>query len=156
MRSIAVILLLTITLTGCGTIGQTGADAATADTIALTTHLPPDYRQLIAQRLQKDYVGIKDAEISNPVPRPAKLLDDGAANVCVRLRERVRPDWAYPANPTTELFSFYNGTLDPTPADKRMQFAVLCGNDRTYTPFPEANKESTVPDFKPFPDVNKE
>ncbi|HUE09386.1 MAG TPA: hypothetical protein VMQ54_00540, partial [Steroidobacteraceae bacterium] len=106
---------LLVLLAGCGTIGQTSPDAA-ADATALATHLPPNYRQLIAQALARtaDYVGIKDAEISNPVPRPAKLLDDGGANVCVRFHERVRPDWAYSANPTTELFTLYNGTLDPT------------------------------------------
>jgi len=150
---------LLVLLAGCGTIGQTGPDAVAADATALATHMPPNYRQLIAQALARtaDYVGIKEAEISNPVASPAKLLDDGNATVCVRFRERVHPDWAYSANLTTELFTLYKGTVNPTRAHQRMEAAwYLCGQDRTYTPFPEANKEYKGTDFKPFPDINKE
>lgn len=159
MRSGAIVLLLTVLVAGCGTSGQTGPEAAAADAAALATHLPPNYRQLIAQALRKTgfYVGIKDAEISNPVPTAAKLFDDGNVTVCVRFRDRIKPDWAYPANPTTELFTLYKGTVNPTPANKRMEAAwYFCGQDRTYTPFPEANKEYSGTDFQPFPEINKE
>jgi hypothetical protein len=154
MRSIPLVLLSAVLLAGCNSIGQTAPDAAAADAAALATHLPPNYRQLIAEQLRKAvaFVGVKDAEISNPVPKAAKLFDDGAVTVCVRFHARIRPDWAYSAYLTTALFTFYNGTVSVDARPEDMLF--ICGKDRTYTPFPEGSKEYTGTDFQPFPGVN--
>ena len=159
----AVILTLAVLLAGCGTIGQTGADSAAADAAALATNMPSNYRQQIVQAFltEQDYHfrGVKDAEVSNPAQSggPLKPIDGSSwSTVCVRFRMRLHPDWASFTD-MTESFAFDHGKLIHEPEKKRVSASGFeCLQDRTYTPFPEANKEYSGTDYRPFPDVNRE
>src|ERR1700694_5876936 len=80
--------LASLLLAGCQTTGTVSNDASTQ-----AVHLPPNYQQMIAQqiRMSSEYqsIGIKDAQISNPILQFGDILNGGTvASICVRYRVR--------------------------------------------------------------------
>jgi hypothetical protein len=138
------VLLTSLLLAGCNSTEPLRNDAAGGSEQA--AHLPPDYRQIIAQEIKtsSEYqsVGVKDAQISNPkVVYGAAILQGGVvASVCIRYK--IVSFWSSDGLPATNQFMFVKRTLIHSGLRISSNTALIgCGADRTYAPFPEVNHD---------------
>ncbi|CAN5470824.1 hypothetical protein BH10PSE11_BH10PSE11_33270 [soil metagenome] len=109
--------------------------------------IPSDYRQQIAAHIKRSNgpkVSIKDAQISNPTVSWGGLIAGGrVVSVCVGLKRGAQPLFGSYRYTDQEyyLFAFTDGKLfwDTGNIIRGVAYQrMYCGEDRTFTPFPEA------------------
>ncbi|MGJ4904649.1 hypothetical protein ACQR0V_23985 [Bradyrhizobium sp. HKCCYLS2058] len=146
MRRWPLVSLIPPLLTGCVT--QSAENDKAAEAAAMATHLPADYRQILANDFKTwpDYAGmpITKAQISNPAKEFGDILNGGTVvGICVRYMTKPRA-FGQELSPRTvvESISFTNKRLNHAGLKGRREIAMLsCDAKRVYSPFPEIETE---------------
>ena len=140
-RYIFLCFAMGLSLSGCVTT-DAGAPGS-----AVASDLPPNYRQMIAEKIKTLRHGsilepgtgsITNARISQPLTKFAGITGGGTVpTVCVAWDMNSSQGGTYRGQ---FIFAFSGGTFSRAGAIAGAAFQeILCGADRVFQPFPEAN-----------------